>query len=382
VVDVHPFRALRADEDFAPRVLTPSFSALSAARARSIASDPASFVHVTRPEVHFPPEAKVDPDTRYQASRTHLERLISQHILRREGRPTYYVYRLRSAARVHVGFFGAVPVKHLESGLVLPHEHTRTAHEADRTRHMELLRAQVDPVFLTHRQNPAIQGLLEKVQLGLPRWQVKTSDGVEHTLWTTPPELLRRFRRAFETLDKLYIADGHHRSAAALRLHKQWQTYSSATFLAAVFSEDQLDMRPFHRIVSQVDVPALLEWLRERFPVQIDADGPVGLYANGRWYGIDLGPEPAVVALQHKVLAPGLHIENPRTSPRLQHVPDTDDRVLEAAAEAVGGVAFRLPPPSIQDVFDTADQGKVMPPKSTWIGPKLREGVVLRVLDA
>ncbi len=399
MADVVPFRALRPADALAGEVIAPPYDVLTEDEAREIARNRRSFVRVTRPEVDL--EHGVDPhsDEAYQQARRNLDELIVEDVLRLDPEPTYYFYGQVMGEHRQIGVLAGASVAEYDDGFIKKHEYTRPDKEDDRTHHMEVLDAQVGLVFLAYRATERLRALTAELTAGPPAWRVTTDDGVEHALWPAPLDRVEDIRAAFAEIDALYIADGHHRSAAASRVHANRREEATAHFLAGLFPDDALYVMAYNRVVHSLDgraPAALLQALHEDFDVAPtdaavpDARGVFTMYLDGQWYRMT--PKPGVVpddpvgsldvsVLQDRVLAPLLGITDPRRSQAISFVGGIRGAgALQAAVDASGGVAFHLFPTGLDQLFEVADAGEVMPPKSTWFEPKLREGVVSKLL--
>ena len=400
MADVRPFRALRPRNDLARAVIAPPYDVLTEAEARAIAEDRTSFVRVTRAEVDLAPGSDPHGDACYAKARENLDAFIAEGTLVQDAAPTYYFYGQTMGAHRQVGILAAAAVAEYDAGTIKKHEYTRPDKEDDRTHHMEILDSQVGLVFLTYRATDALRALTAEVTAHAPEWTVQTEDGVEHTLWTTPPELVAAVQAAFEAVDVTYIADGHHRSAAASRVHANRQNDCSSHFLAGLFPDDSLFVMAYNRVVHDLaglTREAFLAALNEVFEITPTDEavpsrrGCFTMYLDGAWSrltpraGVVDASDPVasldVSVLQDRVLGPLLDITDPRRSTRITFVGGI--RGHEALSKAVddgAAVAFHLYPTGLDQLFAVADAGEVMPPKSTWFEPKLREGVVVRPL--
>lgn len=399
MADVRPFRALRPRDDLARDVIAPPYDVLSEAEAREIARNRRNFVRITRSEVDLPPGTDPHSDEAYQKARENLDAFESDGTMILDEQPTYYLYGQKMGDHEQVGVLAGASVREYDEGLIAKHEFTRPDKEDDRTHHMEVLDAQVGLVFLAYRNTPELDELIRKGTSNEPAWRVTTDDGVVHTLWVVPQELVEPFRTAFAAVPKLYVADGHHRSAAASRVHARRKDEVSAHFLAGLYPDDKLMVLAYNRLVHDLnglDADAFLRAVGEVFTIAdgqpVPAErGHISMYLGGRWY--DLEPKPEirtdhpvrsldVAMLQDHVLAPILGIDDPRRSERIEFVggirgPEALTRAVDAGEAAV---AFHMYPTGLDQLFAVADAGEVMPPKSTWFEPKLREGVVVRKL--
>ncbi len=393
---VIPFRALRPRPDLAARVIAPPYDVLTDAEVRALATDPWSFVHVTRSEADLPAGADPHGDEAYAKARQNLDALREAGVLVQDDRASFYVYAQRMGEHAQAGFLVGCSVDEYDDGRIKKHELTRPDKEDDRTHHMEVLDAQVGLVFLAYRAHGGLTAVLAEVTATPPDWRVTTEDGVEHAFWPVPAALDAAVRDGFGDLDALYVADGHHRSAAASRVHQRRGDDASAWFLAGLFPDDHLRILAYNRVVS--GAPAdLLDQVAASFditpgvPVPARA-GTFSMYFEGAWHTLTpradrVQPADPVAALdvsilQDHLLRPILGVQDPRTAAHIQFVGGIrGPEALVAAVDAEpGAVAFHLYPTSLAELFDVADAGQIMPPKSTWFEPKLREGVVVRTL--
>lgn len=397
MADVRPFRALRAAPSLAPRVITPPYDVLTDREARALAADPLSFVHVTRPEVDLPDGTDPHGPTAWHKAAENLAALRASGALILDEAPRYFVYAQRMGEHHQAGFIACCSVEEYDDGRILRHELTRPDKEEDRTRHMEALNAQVGLVFLAYRSHPDLARALRETLATAALWSTLRADGVEHAFFAVPDHLEDAVRQGFAALPALYVADGHHRTAAASRVFAARRDAPSAWFIAGLFPDDHLQILAYNRVVHDLNghtVEGLRAALAERFHLSPGEPRPgrrgrFSMYLDGAWSWLD-PKEPAdgdpvsrldVSLLQDRVLAPLLGIDDPRRSERISFVGGI--RGPEALAQAVdrdGGVAFHLHPTSLGELFAVADAGQIMPPKSTWFEPKLCEGVVSRLL--
>jgi uncharacterized protein (DUF1015 family) len=401
MADVQPFSALRPRDDLAAEVIAPPYDVLTEAEARALAKNERSFVRVTRPEATMRKGTDPHGDAAYKRARKNLQELVKQGALQQDEAPTYYFYGQRMGEHRQVGVIAAASVDEYDRGDIRKHEHTRPDKEDDRTHHMEVIDVQVGLVFLAFRATEILRALTAKITADDPAWQVTTEDDVEHTLWPAPTDLVDRIRAAFGQAKTLYIADGHHRSAAASRVHANRGDEQSAHFLAGLYPDDQLQVLAYNRVVKDLhghEPDAFLDLVQTFFTVLPHAEprpserGTFTMYFRGDWHL--LSPRPGlfdeadpvarldVSVLQDHLLAPILGIADPRTSDRIAFVGGIrGHQALEHAVDEDGAaVAFHLFPTGLDQLFEVADAGQVMPPKSTWFEPKLREGVAIRSL--
>ncbi len=398
--DVRPFRALRPRDDLAGEIIAPPYDVLTEEEARALAVNRKSFVRVTRSEVDLPAGTDAHSDVAYRKAKENLDRFVRDGWLQLDDDETFYLYAQTMGDHHQVCVLGGASVAEYDDGRIAKHEFTRPDKEDDRTHHMDVLDAQVGLVFLAYVPTPALKTLMDEGQKQPAAWRVRTEDGVVHELRPQPASTAARWRAAFAEVPRLYVCDGHHRSAAASRIHKQRASDLSAHFLVGMFPADHLKILAYNRVVKDLDghtSEALLSAIRgigwtvtPGGPPAPAARGSISMYLAGSWY--TLAPAAAhrsddpvkgldVSVLQDRVLGPLLGIDDPRRSKRVDFVGGIrGTEALTAAVDAKGGVAFSLVATSIEQLFAVADAGDVMPPKSTWFEPKLREGVVIRLL--
>jgi uncharacterized protein (DUF1015 family) len=402
MAEVNPFRAARPAPALAARVIAPPYDVLTAAEAAALAADPLSFVHVTRSEVDLPHGADPHSAAAYARARQNLDAMLANGTLVRDEQPRIYVYAQRMGGHTQAGFIALASVEAYDRGEIRKHELTRPDKEDDRTHHMETLDAQVGLVFLAYRAHAGLRAILDATVTTPPAWRVQTEDDVEHAFWALPEALTDAVQRGFAEAGDLYVADGHHRSAAASRVHARRGDAASAWFIAGMFPDDRLQILDYNRVVfGAPPIADLLDALAPSFEVHAgDAQGPhtpsgpgeFTMYAAGRWYALRPRPDRIqprdpvaaldVSVLQDHVLGPLLGIHDPRRSERIRFVGGIRGvAALTAEVDAhPGAVAFHLHPTSLAELFAVADAGQIMPPKSTWFEPKLREGVVVHLL--
>lgn len=400
MADVQPFCALRPRDDLAGEIIAPPYDVLTLAEAQTLAHNRRNFVRVTRSEVDLPDGADAHSQAAYAQARQTLDALQAEGSLVRDADATYYFYGQVMGQHRQVGVLAACSVAEYDAGLIKKHELTRPDKEDDRTHHMEVLDAQVGLVFLTYGATARLAELTQQVTAAEPAWRVITEDGVEHALWPAPLALVPALREAFAALPCTYIADGHHRSAAASRLHAKRKDDASAYFLAGLFPDDQLQVLAYNRLVHDLNghtPESFFAAVSERFEVLPAAAptpaerGSVTMFLSGAWHLlrplpglVDQGDPTArldVSWLQELLLQPILGVDDPRRSTRISFVGGIRGaKALEQGVADGAAVAFHLFPTGLDQLFEVADAGEVMPPKSTWFEPKLREGVVIRPL--
>jgi uncharacterized protein (DUF1015 family) len=405
---VRPFAALRPTAEQAAAVIAPPYDVVSTREARALAAErPHSFLHISRPEIDLPDASSPYSDDAYAQSARSFARLIDAGVLVREGAPSFYIYRMAAGGHTQTGIALAGSIRAYEQHRIRRHELTRPDKENDRVRNVATLNAQTGPVLLAYRADTALGSLVRAATRAAPLFSVPGPNDVVHTIWRVGAAAdVERLAAALNALDALYIADGHHRSAAAARVaaaRRSSPTASHEFFLAVAFPHDEMRILDYNRVVRDLngfDADGLLARLRESFDVtpRDGAAAPTaperfGLYLAGRWYELriqdTLVPRHDPVAsldvslLQDRVLGPLLAIGDPRTDPRIDFVGgvrglrELEQRVNSGSA----AVAFALHPTRMEQLMAVADAGKLMPPKSTWFEPKLADGLLSHVLD-
>lgn len=396
-----PFRALRPSPSAASRVAAVPYDVVNTDEARALAAgNPLSFLHVSRAEIDLPPGTHLYGDDVYATAVRNFERLKAEAPLLVEDAPRLYVYRLRMGTHSQIGLAGCFSIDDYDRDVIRKHEHTRPDKEDDRTRHLLELRAQTGPVFLTYRSRPAIDALINRIVTGQPLYDFAAGDGVQHTVWAVEPPEEHQLVVAFDAVPALYIADGHHRAASAARARRRLAGDTGRrgewdTFLAVAFPDGQVQILPYNRVVQDLagmTPRAFLDELQKRFTIKTGPASParkgeVAMFLDGHWHTIVLGDPQAgarsadrldVMRLQDAVLGPMLRIGDVRTDKRIDFVGgargtvELESRVRSGAA----AVAFSLYPVDVQDLMAITDAGGIMPPKSTWFEPKLRDGLL------
>jgi len=402
---IRPFAALRPVPGRAADVVAPPYDVLSSAEARVRASGrPWSFLHISKPEIDLPEGTDAHAAEVYARASTNLQAMLEQGVLARDERPCYYIYRIIMGEHCQTGVVVAASVAAYDSNRIRKHEFTRPDKEDDRVRQIESLNAQTGPVLLAYESQPQVDALLMTAAEGASDVDLVADDGVRHQLWVVRDvALIEQITAAFDAMDALYIADGHHRSAAASRVAASHQgTAGTDGFLAVVFPHRQMQIFDYNRVVRDLagmTPETLLASVAGRFSV-IPADAAVrpdspatfGMYLAGQWYRLairqDLIPNDPVGRLDvsllaDNLLAPLLGIEDPRRDTRIDFVggirgPGELEKRVDSGEMAV---AFSMYPTRMEDLMAVADAGEVMPPKSTWFEPKLADGLVSLVFD-
>jgi uncharacterized protein (DUF1015 family) len=396
---LRPFRALRPAAANAIRVAAPPYDVINTAEARALAAgNPDSFLHVSRPEIDLPQGVDEHSDAVYEQGRKNLANLVGRGVLREEPSPRFYVYAQRMGSHRQTGLVACASVEEYVKDVIKKHEKTRADKEDDRTRHIDTLSAHDEPVFLTYRARAEIDREVEAVKRGAPEYDLTTSDGVEHKLWVVAPDAGARIEEVFRAVPALYVADGHHRSAAAARVNalRAGKPGEHDAFLAVVFPHDQMQILAYNRLARdrQGRSPdALLAALRERMDVgpaeRPEPEGPLsfGVFCGGRWWRARVrpgsyDPQDPVASLdcsiaQDQILAPLFGITDPRRDTNVDFVGGIRGaKELERRVAAEGwSMALHLFPTRVEQLIAVSDAGLLMPPKSTWFEPKLRSGL-------
>ncbi len=408
---IKPFRAYRPKAGLAEKVASVPYDVINTQEARQMAEgNPYSFLHVGRPEIDLPEGVDEHDDRVYAMGVSNLKRFIAEGTLVQDDQPCLYVYQQKMGDHVQAGLVCLCSVKEYEQDLIKKHEYTRKDKEDDRTRHVTEQGANAEPVFLTYRAVPYIDHVVDNVRKGAPDIDIVTPDGIGHTVWTIRDEvIIGELVAFFNGVPALYIADGHHRTAAAIRYG---QARRAATpdptgeepfeyFMAVVFPHDQLKIMDYNRVVKDLNglsPEAFLAKVAERFDIapaaQAKPEGPTqfGMYFQGRWHRLTAKPgtypaeDPVksldVSILQDNLLGPILGIQDPRTDKRIDFVGGIrGTQALEQRVQEGWAVAFAMYPTSLNQLMAVSDAGQIMPPKSTWFEPKLRSGLLVRIYE-
>ncbi len=413
-MQIKPFRALRPTPENAERVASVPYDVVTTEEASRLAEDnPMSFLRIIRPEIELP--AQTDPYTNpvYERAADNFQRFQDEGLLIREPAPCLYLYRQQMGNHVQCGVVACCSIDDVENGLIKKHERTRHDKEEDRTRHVRCLNANAGPVFLTYRQNLQINTMVQEIEQEEPLLSISAEDGVTHELWAIDQS--KDLVDAFADIPAFYVADGHHRSAAAVNAGKDLRAQNPNHtgqeeynwFLCVLFPADQLQVLPYNRCVRELGMPRenFLHALHNRFTIteceQADPIGPrhIGMYLPGQWYTLtweeERGHESGraansdavanldVSVLQERLLTPILDIKDPRSDKRIEFVGGIrgHEELVARVDSGRAEVAFAMHPVTVDQVMDVADQGRIMPPKSTWFEPKLRSGLVIHTLS-
>jgi len=401
---IKPFAALRPQPALAAQICELPYDVMSSAEAREIArGKPLSFLHVSKPEIDLPPATDPYAPEVYARGRENFQSLITQGALRQDAQPCFYLYRQIMGGHAQVGLVAAASCEEYLQGAIKKHELTRPDKEDDRVRHIETLNAQTGPVFLTYRATESFDAFVARKISEAPAVDFTAADGVRHTSWTIAgAEDIQFVARQFAAVPALYIADGHHRSAAAARVFQSRKGVGhSGQFLAVIFPHNQLRILPYNRVLKDLNglSPAQLGQKldavfirRQPGAAQPARKHELGLFLAGAWHTLEFRPpftaaaDPIerldVTLLQKNILAPVFGIDDPRTSKRINFVGGIRgtaelEKLVNSGEYAC---AFSMFPTSIEDLMSIADAGGIMPPKSTWFEPKLRDAMFTHLI--
>ena len=396
---VKPFPALMPDASRASEICELPYDVMSTVEARQMAEGrPLSFLHVSRPEIDLPQDIDITDSSVYAKARQNLDHLIAERALRRDEQANYYIYRQIMGSHSQLGLVAVASCAEYDDNTIRKHEFTRPDKENDRVSHLEALDAQTGPVFLTYLADKELNNLFDRIIECKPDVDFTASDGVQHTSWTIASKEDAAFiEKKFSGIPNLYIADGHHRSAAASRVNKsRFGSGNSGLFLTVIFPHNQMQILAYNRVLRDLNglnIDGIYKLIGQTFEIELSGRSEplskheIGFYINGQWN--TLRPKSSVIdssdpikqldvsILQDYVLAPIFGIEDPRISKRIAFVGGIRGvRELEKQVDSGAfACAFSLFPTSIEDLMNIADGGGIMPPKSTWFEPKLRDGM-------
>lgn len=398
-----PFKAYRPAAN-ADKIACLPYDVIDSDEAREMAKgNEISFLHVDKPEIDLPRELDIHDDKVYAKGGENLDKLISSGVLKQEDKPCFYIYRQTMDGREQYGLVAGASVEDYDAGLIKKHEFTRKDKELDRTRHIETLGATTGPVFLAYKHNEAMLEVIKKVTAAAPAYDFTADDGIGHTVWVLDcEEGIKKVEDIFSAMPALYVADGHHRSAAASNTAaraKQNGTFKESMnyFLAVIFPAEQLFIMDYNRVVKDLNGLSEADFIKkveEKFTVEKTSDKKpsakhsFGMFLGGRWYKLtakqgtfdenDPIKSLDVSIMQDNLLGPILGIQDPRTDKRIDFIGGIRGTAeLEKRVNNGYAVAFSMFATSMADLMKVADAGEVMPPKSTWFEPKLRSGLLI-----
>ena len=406
---IRPFQAIRpSDGELASRIAALPYDVYTSSEARHIVREnPLSFLRIDRAETQFPEGTDMYSPEVYEKAHDLLEQMISEGGFCREEDPCYYIYALTMNGRTQTGLVGCASVDDYTGGVILKHENTLEAKELDRFRHIDICSAQTGPIFLAYRPDSAVRAILHKVQKQKPLYDFTSEDHIRHSVWRIDdPGDIGNITHLFSLIPHLYIADGHHRAASAVKAGLKRRAEDTGFtgdeeynfFLSVLFPADELQIYDYNRVVSDLNgytFDKILDIVENTFEIRDNGSEPYrpakkgefGMYHNGQWFRLKARPEVCsddpvkgldVSILQDRILAPVLGIHDPKTDSRISFIGGIRGlRELEKQADSSGGIAFSMYPTSMDELMRVADSGMLMPPKSTWFEPKLRSGLFI-----
>lgn len=408
---IRPFRALRPEKHVAPQVASVPYDVVNREEAALFAADfPYSYLRITRAEIEFDKSVNPYSDDVYQLAKKNLEKIKKEAPLLTDDKPHFYIYKLVMGSQSQVGIAATFSVDDYENNIILKHEKTRKEKEDDRTNHIVTTEAQTGPVFLTYKGVSTVDSIVDEVMKNYePVYSFTAPDGIIHTVWIMPEEYNGKITEQFAAVKYLYIADGHHRAASAARARKvKKDSNPSHTgqeeynyFLAVLFPAGQLKIMPYNRVVFDMNGLTKEEYfgrineyfiVRETGCPEPSKRREISMYLDQKWYSLEpnenvkassnVGDNLDVSILQNYLLNPVLGIDDPRTNKRIDFIggirgtKELENLVNSGKAK----VAFSMYPVSVEELMDIADAGEIMPPKSTWFEPKLRDGLLVHLI--
>ncbi len=409
---IKPFIGFRPNQEVAHKVAALPYDVYSRAEAKQeISREPLSFLRVDRPETSFEDSVETYDSRVYVKAKELLMKMLSDGILIQEQTECYYVYELIMDGRSQTGLVACASIDDYINNRIKKHENTREDKEIDRIKHVDSCNAQTGPIFLAYRAHQLINDIVEQTKTESALYSFKAVDGVIHNVWSISNlEQILDIKKAFKAIDSIYIADGHHRAASAVKVGlKRRQENPEYTgeeeynyFLSVLFPHDQLMIMPYNRVVKDwngLSKEELLAGINESFHVNKIGETPYtpnkkagfGMYLEGEWYALSAKEELLEIAdpvasldvslLQDYLLNPVLGIKDPRVDNRIDFVGGIRGlKELEKRVNQDMKIAFSMYPTSIEELFEVSDAGKLMPPKSTWFEPKLRSGLFVHMI--
>lgn len=412
MADIIPFQAIRPRADLADRIAALPYDVYSRQEAaEAVKGDDYTFLRIDRPETQFPSDYDMYAPEVYEKARKMLDQMIEDDFFLQEKRRAYYVYELVMDGRSQVGIGACASVDDYDSRVIKKHENTRADKEADRIRHVDVCSAQTGPIFLAYRRQEEIEREVRRAMETPPVYDFTADDGITHRIWVIDEEeAVERIRSAFQKVDSIYIADGHHRCASAVNVSKKrraaFPDYTGQEefnfFLSVLFPDDQLMIMDYNRVVrtgEDFDGKAFFSVLEKTFQVQKlgkepyhpQKKGEIGMYYADSWYRLTINRDcykgdPVedldVAILQRYLLEPAFGIKDPKTDERIDFVGGIRGLTeLERRVHTDAKVAFAMYPTDIHELFAVSDAGRLMPPKSTWFEPKLRSGLLIHRIE-
>ena len=410
MANIKPFCGLKPARGLEEKVAALPYDVYNRAEAReAVKGRPLSFLNIDRPETQFPPDEDMYAQHVYEKARRMLYDEIEDGTFVQDDKPCFYLYELTMDGRTQTGIVALADVDEYLSGVIARHENTRPEKEADRIRHIDVCGAQTGPIFLAYRKQDRIEAVVSEVKSGAPDYDFVSEDGIRHRGWTiSSEEMTAAVRKAFAGVERVYIADGHHRAASAVKVAQKRRAehpgYTGEeefnSFLCVLFPDEELKILDYNRLVRDLNgftPQAFLEKLREKFDVAGPAETPgavkpgtCGMYLSGHWYCVAFRSDEAagdpvgaldVSKLQDQILSPLLGITDPANDTRIEFAGGIRGiSYLEKRVNTDCAVAFAMAPTTISELFAVADAGLLMPPKSTWFEPKLRSGLYIHLI--
>ena len=401
-MNIRPFNAIKPRPSSVANVAAVPYDVVDTAEAQALASgNPESFLHVSRPEIDLPEGTSCSSKEAYEQARKTLDSFVEQGILAKDNDSAFYAYRQIMGSHSQTGIVATFDTHEYLNGTLKRHEKTRADKEDDRTRHIATLNAQTGPVFLTYRDTLSIAEFTAKACESEPIYDFVADDGIRHTVWKFPLEANEEIVKMFSSIPAAYIADGHHRAAAASRMAKEKNFEGEAAwFMAVAFPSKQLKLLPYNRLIADLNGLSkedVLAKAKEIFTVTEAENDEVAesrharMFLDGKWYDIawevpadaDVVSSLDVSVLQDRFLAPVLGIDDPRTSSRISFMGGIRglDELAGRVTSGRDAIAFSMYPVTVDEMMAIADADAIMPPKSTWFEPKLRSGLFVHSLD-
>ena len=408
---LRPFRAIRPAKENAAKVAALPYDVMNSQEAKEmVKGNPLSFLHVDKAEIDLPEDTYIYDEKVYLKARENLDRLSTEGICIQDETPCLYIYRQIMNGRAQTGIVGCASIDDYINNIIKKHEFTRADKEADRINHVDYCDANTGPIFLTYRGNDAVDAIVNKYVATAPEYDFVTEDGITNTVWVVSDDNdIRTLSSAFEKIPALYIADGHHRAASAVRVGLKRREANPGFdgseefnfFLAVYFKSEDLAIMDYNRLIADYNGKTkeeLLSEISEKFDIEKkdaiyhpEMKHTFGMYINKEWYKLtakngtfdesDPVDRLDVSILQNNVINPVFGIEDPRTDKRIDFVGGIRGlEELERRCTIDMQIAFSMFPTTLDDLMDIADAGKVMPPKSTWFEPKLLSGLFIHKL--
>lgn len=413
MADIKPFCAVRPTEEYVAQVAALPYDVYNRKEAvEEVKEKPYSFLRIDRAETAFDDSVDTYEECVYQKAKEQLEQMKQEHIFIKEDEACYYLYELIMDGRSQTGIVACSSIDDYANGVIKKHENTREDKELDRIHHVDTCNMQTGPIFLAYRSNQALNEIVKSVQSLKALYSFTSEDGVSHNVWKIAnKELVARIYQLFQQTNQIYIADGHHRAASAVKVglkrrqrHPGYDgTEEFNYFLSVLFPDDQLKILPYNRAIKDLNgltKEMFLQKCEEHFlvrelggtPYAPSKKGTFGMFFDGRWYELEAKESLKVIQdpvksldvsiLQEYLLHPVLGIQDPRTDKRIEFIGGIRGLgELERRVKDDMTVAFSMYPTSITELFEVADANQLMPPKSTWFEPKLRSGIFLHELS-